>query len=650
MAPAEQACKLYSNVLEASSQLIKTIQDIRKSVKKLIEARSKILYGIINVADVASGELIASASAIASTISSNIFGNISKLASGTLQLILSQLLKILLAFPTSVFSLVAIPHEQAIIAVMRERKYLLKAQLNVKNILSIASKWSVSIVSSDFYAQMKIAIPHVESAIEYATSLIKGLESGVFNESIYNDLRSEVLSAINITKPRDKFNINEAIEADRKKRFSEKKRIIINDYNEKIKSLDNKYMAMKESEKRNLSWSTDKEVLNYERDSRLSLADSQAMSEAMMNGDNYKKQFSSIASRFQFDMSILQEESVDLVKNIGRAYLYNKTSQSQCNTIYNIRFLITKLINELMSLIRSSSLGAVEIALNTIDGVKSILEISDEKMTEAVEKYEQSSSINMSSTLSLSHGILTSADAIMAGNINQSLIDIINADDVLNDSNEEFQNFLQRLYHIPDWDGKSGVWSVDYLNGAQSPYIKLVTDLPSLVSVPQDENGKRGYLVLLSNINNAINLLLRHNSYVLSALRSYVPYVSSEAGNLKRILSNAGLTESFASTLSIADLISDIAITIKDVFDSEIPTIKNCKASYPSLFKNPSANTASACNRVNISPTIFNLEAQDAIENKEIDLISVREQLKNANFDIPQSSLTSAPDPTIESV
>jgi len=697
MAPPKEACKLYVDILDTKSKLIQAVMDVKDAVRKLSEIRGKIRFGIINLADVIGAETIAAISSISATIATSIFGAASKAVSNVLNLIISQILKIVLAYPTAIFSLVAIPHEQAILSAGMERRSLLKARENLRTVLQIMSKWLRSVSAVDYYAQIKNAIPYIEAAIREASSIMKGLEgdsddgrNATFSEGSYNKLRSLIATAIQITKPQsvvvNTLKINQSIEADRKRIYGNKKVVIDKKYRELKVSTDEEYQAklakayernsrieyaidsrttsneddskikkvaksiheskLKETqsmgfaiqiEELKLEWSARISVLENEHSTRLSVAEMEASKEAALNTQRWLDGFNNVQISFVFDMNLVGKNLSELVSNIGKAYSYNKMCQLQCAVIYDIRGYIARLINEVISMLRATSNRAADLMLGPMRTVRSMLEVADEKFVAAADKYEDKakkiSSAEMSATVSLGHGLLLASDATLSGSINKALINLINSDDVLQDSNNKFDRFTKRLYDIPDWDGKTGVWCVSLLNSAQSSYVKTVIDCTSalsqtmVLSVSNDPDDKIRIGKLLRTIEASFSTLLTHNGIVYSALASYTPYMSSEAGDLKRILTGAGLLNTFVTTMSVIELVSDLAVTISEPFDTEMVSIKNCQAAYADLFKNKKTSLAAAMDKQNVPAVLSDLKYQGKLEENEIEIEKLRKDI-----------------------
>jgi hypothetical protein len=662
MAPPKQACEVILAIELAYAKLLDTIQDILKKIQIVIDLKSKIKYGLIDVADAVSADIIAAIGSIAASVSKSILGAISGMASTILESILSSLLSILLSAPTAIFSFIAIPHSQARQAAHIERECLLKALENIRLILSIISKWTDGFSGGKFYEQMKNALPYISKAIQISVELLIDLnkDEAVLNESKYNAMLDNIQTAEDITKPMSvidsKFGLTRAMEQRRDEIYNKLTIEINNTYNKKRKNLTEEFQkqmleigsgpdlnyAIKTESIRN-KYSFNRSVIETERKEKLQLASLQATTQASIDGSAYVKAIKGLGAEFVYDMEILLKTIKSLASNISKAYIENKRCQHMCHAIYTIRELISNLINELIYLIRKTTIGSVKVASKSIDSAQTLLEVVNDKFTSCVDRYEDVTSkisdIEMSLTVVAGNELLLSAEAILNSTITRSLIDHINSDDVLKEANKDFEEFYKKLEDIPDWDGKKNAWAVQTIGLAASPYIKLTTDSATLVirvptlSLSNSRTDRQELIQFMMDLQRIFNTILVHNLYVTEVLNSYTPYMSSEIGNLMRILSNAGLLETFANGLSIVATISDITKNvIKSGIDSFAVTSENCMSSYPDLYKSPDAARASALFKYNMPARTADLSFLKKCEDKDYDRIGVQSYIKNINF------------------
>lgn len=318
------------------------------------------------------------------------------------------------------------------------------------------------------------------------------------------------------------------------------------------------------------------------------------------NNSDLARKYNGISEEFKYDMATLGNalESL-LTKYIKLAYWQYKTCQIATNSVYNIRELISSLIEQAIWLLRQSGNASATLAIAALQLAYSTSSTADYMFQKEVDAYEKNdkesrtSSAKMSATLGVGNALLQGAYGTLRATITESLIDLINSDDFLESENEVFNQFLQRIHDIPDWKtGAKGIWGVSPLAGSVAPYIQLIADLTEmLIKVPiysvsfRDKERQKARQSIV-DVENTMGSLEYHNKLVLGVLRSYVPFKSDEAGDLEKMLGQLGLIAggAFALTLSLVNLINDIR-SISGIDTSEaVPNEKNCIKNYPELF------------------------------------------------------------------
>ena len=237
--------------------------------------------------------------------------------------------------------------------------------------------------------------------------------------------------------------------------------------------------------------------------------------------------------------------------------------------------------------------------------------------------------MEMASRLSSGHIVIGAADSMMHSRITNSLIDLINADDVLENGSEEFDEFIKRLYDIPDWDGKIGTWAVDLVGCATPPYIQLIADsFDLLTKVFSGEAPEK-----IQEMYDRYRKLLNHNNYVDGVLNSYHPYRASEVIDLESLLSNAGLLQGFTQSLSMSSLVVVVTASFSDGVSDMLPNLKNCKRSYPELYKDNDTIEANAMTGIGFSTHHFSNAAMTGIEDNRLE--DMVKGIRFRSFDIP---------------
>jgi len=674
MPPPKQACELLLNTQINVIKILNRIREIRKKIKEGIDLKTKLRYGTVNLLDTIGAETVSAISSVAASTARAMLGSVSSMASTLMESILSSLLKILLAHPTAIFSLVAIPHSQAIKAVYRERTLLRRAKENLRTILRIILKWTRGFGGTQYYNQMVEALPYIQQAIAQSVSLLKELEgfdedgnvpNARLNESKYRFMQQNIAKAIEITKPisfiDQRAQITKHVEASREQYYQQEADRINADYDKMLATLFSEYQQdmirinQQEDGLAKATWleaarteyATKRNILDAGRKEELNKASFRAAAKATVDKNAYIKAASGIVGSFVDDMQVLGANLKEFVQNTSDAFIAYKRSQNLCHSIYRIRDLITSLINQIIEVLRRSNAASAQVAISALEKAQAMLIITKEDFEEAVRRFESTSekisSMELSTTVVKGHGLLNTADALMKSTITDSLIDLINSDDILQVANERFEEFYKQLEGISDWDGvfEAGVskWATNPSSAAISPYPKMIADATSILAkVPvlalsNNSEDRIEITAIIRSVNSTFNTLFAHNSEVRGVLASYSPYMTSDGGNLLRILSNAGLVTNFATTLSLAALAADIVVASGgDPFDDNIPTYGNCRRYYPELYTGADAAEVAAFDRANLPGHTTDLNFQSKVEETEHMTLRTKRFFMDADF------------------
>jgi len=683
MSPPKIACQVQANLLSTTAKLIEKVESISLTVNSIIALVAKVKYGILNFTDMASAELISAVSSIAANAAQVALGAISKASAALLEAILSSLLKILLAFPTAIFSLVAIPQDQAIDAADKERLYLLNAKANLKRIISIIIHWTNGFDSNKYYKQMINAIPYINKAFELCEELIIELEGSPteddselnsrFNESKYNSLRGNILQAIEITKPSsvivENSRITQIIEKKRVDTYQSEANVINNKYaikkselvewyhNETVKNTPENEDKWGERlgdslklEGIKLEYATRLKALNVSKKEELAIAELNSSSQGIIDKSAYVESALGLAARFRNDMQVLSNELFQFIKNIKDAFLQYKRCQVMCNTIYNIEGLIKKLIGEIIKLLKNVGNGASSVIVKVLETSSALISFTHDKFEDNIDRYEDSSkdisTSEMSTTIVTGNGALMSANSALSASVTDSLIQLINSDDTMENSDDNFREFINNMANISDWDGKLNIWSVDHLNASVSPYSKLISDSTTMLAkIPKlafstDEEDRLKLRGTITVVNKLFKVLFAHNSEVSSVLYSYTPYRASETGDLKKILATANLLDQFALGMSITSLITELAMmNVEFSIDEALPTLSNCQAAYPDLYQDEGIQKAIAILKGSIPPVDIDKNIQNKREDNLFALKDAQQKLKAFEINVPEDEM-----------
>jgi len=669
MPPNQEACKLLATSLKTSADLIKAHNDVRAAVAEAIELMISIKWGGSLVGTIAS-EFVSLIASVASEAASVFVGAVSNTVKTFVEGMFDKVLLILLAFPTAIFSLVSIPLDQAKKSTEAEYRFLRKAEKNMRVILSIIQKWTRTRSGHEYYEQMRDSLPLITQAIQLANDIITDLVgspfsapervpdgfNSAFDESKYKQMKGLINRAIDITRPKStidqRLGINRRLEADKQRRYAQKRKAINTQYRidraglnqshrENLARISGEFSSTDDpgalgsirDSGENINGATQEYVENLKYQDRLKqldekrktdLADAliEAEQESLLNSQNYVASLGNNLAAFTYDIEILGRNLSDLVNNTGRAFSRNKESQLFCNNITNMDGLIRSLINEMIQALRRVGNGAAAPAAASIESARHQLEEVEDLFLRDTTLYGSPSmtSAGMAGDVFFGNTYLLSADALLNSTITESLVDLINSDDVLQDSNDEFNEFTTELSQIPDWDGKPNVWAVDIANSATSPYIQLTVDLTTalaklpILSFSSRETDRLEMRAIITRSNNTFRSLRVHNRAVRRVLNSYTPYMASEAGDLKSILGRAGLLKEFATTMSVASVTATLVSSLA-TSDGNGVSYESCSRTYPDLFDDIDLAGAAATSEANMPAE---QESEAFTENAEI--------------------------------
>lgn len=622
--PSREECKVILENHKARATVYETITETLASIGTIVKTFTDLKWGMLGTL---AGDLYAAVGAVASKMAQNLLGSVSSMASAFMEQFLSKFLAILLAAPTAIFSIVAIPLEQANIAADEERIALNKARGNLRNIVNMLRKWFGGAGFGDYLAQMKEALPFINSAINNANALLSGLQAdnAFFNERIYNALKNDLDQAISITTPtsviEEELQINKQLEAKRHKKLASLTAEINTEYNERRRGITKKYQdrmgrlgnwgggdesdSLGERNKDRLSnndlaLATERKRIQntYNQDQsdldswkKIEVSKAEIKSNEIAFGDlDYS--FKSKRLELDMDVSRLLKELKSFVKNIATAYGRNKECQIYTNNVFNINGLIKEMISWCLAILRKADGAGLATVLPGVLGANALIKAAKKKFEANIKRAREGKAYAAELATGLTYGniSLLSADALLEASITRSMIDLLNSDETLAAADKEFDRFLGRLKGIQDWDGKSGIWAVSFAKStATTPYLQLIADATTLLAtVPalafsNTEESQKKLKKLTSNVNKVFTKIDSHNAQVKNVLTSYTPYQGSDIGDLKEILAMAGMLQTFALGMSLLE-IGKLAIAMDTRFGDSDADYANCKEEYPGDF------------------------------------------------------------------
>jgi hypothetical protein len=672
MPPSKVSCEIYKNIHEAYAIILdkwKTISDGVNTISGILSGLGSFALAIL---DSIFADLLSAAAAAASSVAQNVLGAISKSLAGMFEMFFAEILKILLIFPTATFSLVAIPHEQAITANERERKYLLRARANMTQIMRIISKWTDRQSGRDYYMQMKEALPLIEQALNIATYLLNSLnasEAGsysrnaYFDKGRYDNMQALLARAIEITKPvstlANKLNFERILADNRQKeydrlasginkRFDRDKKALATEHTRRSAALSMKgplkerAQNVLELERLDSWYGTKLNALKTTQRNELSQAEVDADAYALSQRSTWALDFGLIQDEFWEDIKILGDQLSNLVENMKDAFIRYQESRVFCNNIYNMESIIRSIISQVISLLKASGNAASNVLIGAITTGAACMRVAKNTYEAEVEKYESpdigATSTELASAVAFGNIALISGSNAMNAVVTDSLVNLVNSDEALSGMDDQFRQFMADLAAIEDWDGKTGVWAVDLIGGSLSPYVQSIADVTSMLtlvpilSLGGREKDQLKIQKLTRDVNDTFNSLFRHNAAVGNVLASYTPYSSTEIGNLKRILAAMGMLKNFAMAMNILSLVKELSGLVKIFpFSGSFPTYDECNKEYPGLMSND-MNKSIAIQRSNQPlPILVGTDMQASLEKGAIGRIGAVESRKNMN-------------------
>ena len=204
----------------------------------------------------------------------------------------------------------------------------------------------------------------------------------------------------------------------------------------------------------------------------------------------YKDSWHNTQQQFAADMKILGNSLLSMMSSLKTAFARYKDCQLYTQASYYSLDNVKKIIQLFISMMKSGAYKGATTALpeQTIEWATAILD----GVYTMFNKYEHLnsatnatsvSSITASAELSSGHFQLGLAQSILNASITQSLIDIVNLDQVLSQELSAFNAFKKRLSAIPDWNGNQGIWAVDPLSLLDyKPYLQIITSMLKLTT------------------------------------------------------------------------------------------------------------------------------------------------------------------------
>ena len=670
MAPPKQICSVYSEIYATYATILKTIADIKAAMSKVIKTKNEIKYGKVSVAnsiagaivDTAQAEIVSAAYSVAATVASQLLAKASAMVSAAIEAFLGPLFTILMSGPSTLFALVGLPLKEAIKQCELEKKYLYNAKANLDLIISIISKWTIQLSGAKYANKMRQALPYIESAIEKCANLIKALDvssynstitSSYFDQSVYSAMKSDLQSAIEITKS-DPIIVNtkklEArIEAAARVEYTVKIAEINAQYKIDKMNITQKFLSQKRTVESQSEYVFDMYKLEAKRKTDIEVAKTKATARAAKNKDLYVGILNDISDQFQYDMQLLKQALLDFLSNLGKAYVHYRICQSMTYTTYNIRAVINLIISQVIKILNGVGNGAGEAVEGVLRLTKALLESVQELYSDSLRRFssaeESISSTGLAANLARGNASLIMADTATSATITQTIINAINANELMEEEQNRFNVLVKRIEAIRDWDGKPNVWGSNPADASSPPYGRLIASttgtIATMITVGLIPNERavtaiRNRLVETSRLFKS---LIRHNSEVSSALNSYAPPTSIYVEKVKDELEKAGplwlILSAFSMTLALGMIAGNALDSLAGFSDpDDIPSVKNCQKFYSDLFDTSQAEAKIALNSLR-RPMQFNNISSAYIEQTDSKREGARKKIEEGKYILP---------------
>lgn len=603
-------CELWDKQRSVFWQTYEEIQRIVNSINKIIELRNSLKYGLVDLGDIVSAELLATVKNMASRITDAVLEQASTIASSAISAILQPLLRILLFAPNAIFTLVALPHRRGMESAIRERTELNNVEAKLNIVLYILNKWLDDTNSPNYRQQIETAIPVITECIKLTSDMIIELDSSnpdetgsgsaFFNQNLYNDLQKKLKQAIEVTETQSvteiRLNIKaqqqqaaDEIYADRlveiKSNYKEQKAASQRLYTKEMIAANNKNsLAAVGVEQLRVKREYDYRMQAIESDYKLNRAAARtgAETEALFSSNLYTSAAASTAIQFQNDLENLNNALSEMFQALGNAYRFYQTSQQCCQTVVNASSKVRELVSWLISILQQTGDGAADTISEVFDASLSNMEVARDVLIAQIEKNQKLARSGDLTALISSNTLLKSADTILQGTVTEELIRLINSDEALGANSVLFQEFIERLNAIQDFNNPNVGWLSN--QAGTSPYPNLLIKVSALIAqVPGKLTARDASLKEdIDRVRDTIDTLKKHSTVVTSTLKTFIPFSTPEGNELRELLAKMNLLNTFAIGFNIADVIESL-IRGSITNGWELPTAENCKAMYPDL-------------------------------------------------------------------
>jgi hypothetical protein len=619
-------CRLEWTARKRKAEAEAKYKDAQKKAREFKEKLKALKSGGLGLLNDLAADAVAALGFVATQLAAAVLGVAAGALNKILEMIFSQILKIIMAGPESIFALIKFPQDKAILHTKKESTYLLESQTNLRIILRIINKYLNGFDSDIYYKSMKKALPYISQAIDLIEEMVTQLNVGdtgaspKFDTAKFDAIMASIDAAIEATIPKSvllqKTGIDKGLEQSRIENRDKYDREDQAWYNVEKNKIDNTYRSMMDSLRKNgvpgakgigsailtelqeadlnrrlsgieAEYQTKLEILKGQFDYRMEQNKAQAEIDSFSFANNKKmakisaNQIEKTKQEFMDDMNDLSINLRKMLLNVKDAFLEYKMSQFFTGVTYTSIERIQSIIKWMISQIYKVSKTSANGTLPLMEFSKEMLQNVELNFIEDTTKYTNGEVGAAKLALDLSAGNikLRTAQATLFGFVTPSLIAMINFDSLLKKEKDRFESFRNgpkvSLYNIKDFRGEVGIWGTNNPEGLSelTMYISLIQQIGStIVNAPIQMLSKRKEdKVALSRTIRTMDAkfeeIIDHNRQVLSTLSSYRPYQSGMVNQLKTLIDAAVPYLSFA--FMALDIVSAMNAA-NNAYDTEV--------------------------------------------------------------------------------
>ena len=597
----KKTCEIWDKAQSAWYEIWETLNDISEKISDAASLKNSIKYGLINLGDIASAEVLATIKNMSSRIADSLLEQASEVAYQAISALLQPLLRILLFAPNAIFTMIEIPHKRALESTIKERIELDKAMSSLDVVMYVMQKWLGDNNYPGYRRQMELSLPLIKACLKLIGELIDGLSdpaNSYFDEVKFSDLQKTLSSAIESTETSSNLEKKLKIEAQQKAAadtlFNQKMEIINKKYRERKDEINAWYkseMIKANKSESNASAAVNEMIINEQYSYRMKALDFeysaqkksarvQSESEAIIQKEVYSTAVKDFQNDFKNDLLLLSNSLAEMYESFKNAFKFYEVSYQCCQTIINSESYLRQMISWIISILKITGNESADVLVRALEGAEGSIAVADNVLEKAISKKTSFSKSDDLTALISANSMLKTADANIEASVVQELIDIINSDENLGANDARFQEFIHILNSVPDWKIKELSWLSD--EGSIAPYPDLITKSTILLSklpkkITANDSSIQGDV---SEVRNITITLRNHSLMVSRALSNFTPYNTPEGKQLRQLLSRMQLLDEFSIGFNIADTLYKL---IEGVSNDgwQIPTPSNCKAAFP---------------------------------------------------------------------